>query len=197
MDLCRNDIIHSILWICGLWLLEYACHSSHMLTGSYLLWLGGFVTSCSLLWHSNTIMLAIFENIGQLEVNIADEDNNLSQSRNRVGLHSSYMGNSSCWFPCTCHSGTFNIPSIRAPFCIQESWGSSLSVFHFLIVLYIPPVFVFLLSWLCVLIWFASMPGAKIFDWCCRNGSMLCNRIGEFIYKKSFGILLMNVGISG
>ena len=136
-------------------------------------------------------MLAIFENIGQLEANIADEDKKFSRSCNLVDLHGSIMGKSIFWLPCTCYSGTFNIPSIRAPFCIQESWGYSLSVFHFLIILYMPTVFYFLLTWFFVLIWFASIPGAKIFDWCYPNGSLLCGRIGEFVYKKPYGILLM------
>lgn len=57
-------------------------------------------------------MLAISESIGWLEVDIVDEDDNLSQSGNPVGLHSTYMGNSTCWFPCNCHSSAFDIPSI-------------------------------------------------------------------------------------
>jgi hypothetical protein len=57
-------------------------------------------------------MLAISESIGWLEVGIVDEDGNLSQSGNPVGVHSTYMGNSVCWFPCNCRSSAFNIPSI-------------------------------------------------------------------------------------
>lgn len=52
-----------------------------------LRWLRQFLTLCIYLGYS-TIMLAIYENIGQLEVNIADEDNNLYWADNPVGLFS-------------------------------------------------------------------------------------------------------------
>jgi hypothetical protein len=60
----------------------------------------------------STIMLAISESIGWSEVDIVDEDDNLSQSGNPVDLHSTYMGNCTCCFPSHCHSSAFNIPSI-------------------------------------------------------------------------------------
>lgn len=87
-----------------------------------------FNALCS--WWPNTyvcedtsIMLAIFENIGRLEENVADEDYTFFRSHFPVGLHTSCMGKFSLWRLCTHHSYTFNLSSLRAPFGIQESWG--------------------------------------------------------------------------